>query len=48
MDMLRFSSADKLSSYIGVVPSVAGSGEKDRVKGFSILINRGCLESYKK
>lgn len=35
MDMLRFSSADKLSSYIGVVPSVAGSGDKEKVKGLT-------------
>ena len=40
MDMLRFSSTDKLSSYIGIVPSIEGSGDKEKVKGLTKRRNR--------
>ena len=40
IDIKRFNNSDNLASYVGVVPSVNGSGEKERVKGLTKRKNK--------
>jgi transposase len=40
MDITRFTSTDKLASYIGLVPSISSTGEKVKVLGVSVQFNR--------
>jgi transposase len=40
IDMKRFSSLDKLCAYIGLVPSVEASGEKEKTKGLTRRHNK--------
>lgn len=39
MDIKRFKNNDKLASYVGLVPSVSASGEKEIVKGLTMRRN---------
>jgi transposase len=36
MDMKRFSTIEKLASYVGLVPSLNSSGEKERTRGITV------------
>ena len=40
MDIKRFSNNEKFTSYIGLVPSIYSSGERERVLGLSFQFNR--------
>jgi len=40
MDMKRFSNSDSLCAYIGLVPSVEASGDKEKIKGLSKRHNK--------
>ncbi len=40
MDMNRFRSLDHLASYVGLVPSVSASGERESSRGLSFRRNR--------
>jgi len=40
MDIERFSGLDKIASYVGLVPTIKSSGEKEKVLGLSVQFNR--------
>lgn len=40
MDMKRFTTIEKLASYVGLVPSLNSSGEKERTRGITVRKNK--------
>ena len=40
MDIKRFNNNNRLASYIGIVPSVEGTGDKEKIKGLTLRHNR--------
>jgi transposase len=40
IDMKRFSNIEKLSSYVGLVPSISASGQREQIKGLTVRKNK--------